>query len=156
MARLQNLRLRQVSESLGRLAALRKTPRPRGGWIRAIRTALGMSTTQLARRVGIGQSALSESEKREVEDTITLGTLRRIADGLDCDLVYALVPRTGSLAAMRERQARGIANRQVDRVSHSTALEDQAVGPEERERQVEELTRDLLDGPARKLWEDEP
>lgn len=154
MTNLKNLQRRQLSASLERLAPLARTARPRRGWVRAIRTTLGMTTSQLAARIGIGQSALSESEKREAEETITLGTLRKVAEGLDCDLVYALVPRTGSLDEILERRAREIARRRVERVSHSMSLEDQAVGQGERERQVEEFARELLDGPMRRLWED--
>jgi predicted DNA-binding mobile mystery protein A len=155
MATFKDLRLRQVSESLARVAPLATVARPRGGWLRAIRTALGMSTRQLAERVGVGQSALSEAELRERDDAITLGTLRKVAAGLECDLVYALIPRSGSLEDVRERRARTIAERQVARVSHSMALENQAITAAERERQVEDRVRALLRGSRRQVWDDE-
>ena len=41
-----------------KLAFLREQslPRPRGGWIRAIRDSLGMTSRQLAKRMGLGTS----------------------------------------------------------------------------------------------------
>ena len=77
-----------------RLDALRKWPstRPPRGWLRAIRDALGMTMQQYAGRLGVSQPRIIALEKSEVEDTVTLGTLRRAAAALDCQLVYAVVP----------------------------------------------------------------
>jgi hypothetical protein len=54
-------------------------------------------------------------EKSEEEARIQLGTLRRAAEALDCELIYALTPRQGTLhemAAVRE-EAREAARRQA-------------------------------------------
>src|SRR5580700_12114578 len=71
--------------------AKRYTP-PVRGWIKAIREALGMTTAQLAEKLGIKQPSLIDLEKSEAKGTIELATLRRAAEVLDCALVYALVP----------------------------------------------------------------
>lgn len=39
-------------------------------------------------------------EKAEEESRIQLGTLRRAAEALDCELIYALTPRKGTLGEM--------------------------------------------------------
>ena len=52
---------------------------PRTGWIRAIREALGMSATQLARRMGVAQPTLTKLEQSEAADRIQLDSLRRVA-----------------------------------------------------------------------------
>jgi hypothetical protein len=67
-------------------------------------------------------------EKAEADDRITLKSLRTIAGALDCDLVYALVPRASSLQASIESRAFSDAKSRVLKVEHSMALEDQAVG----------------------------
>jgi len=67
-------------------------------------------------------------EKAEAEDTITLKSLRNIANALDCDLTYALVPREGTIREMNESRARTNAREHVSRIEHSMALEDQAAG----------------------------
>jgi predicted DNA-binding mobile mystery protein A len=75
-----------------RLSPLRKTgdlTRPPRGWIKAIREALGMTTAQLAERLGVSQPRVAQLEKSEAEDSITLRTLRRAAESLGCTLVYA-------------------------------------------------------------------
>ena len=68
-------------------------PVPRSGWIASIRQALGMSKTQLAKRVGVTRPSLDELESNEVRETITLASLHKVADALGCDLKYVLVPR---------------------------------------------------------------
>ena len=45
-----------------------KAQRPPRGWIRAIRQALGMTTGQLAQRMGVKQPRVVELEKSESTD----------------------------------------------------------------------------------------
>ena len=65
-------------------------PRPPNGWIRALRQSLGVSSGDLARRMGTSRQLPLQLEKGEAEDRITLRSLRAVAEALDCDLVYAL------------------------------------------------------------------
>ena len=130
----------EARRSLDRtLAPLLKLPRrrPQRGWVRAIRDALGMTAEQLGDRSGVTQSTIQRLETSEAADTIQLNSLRRLAEGLGCELVYVLVPRE-TLSATYDAAARDVARRELAQVSHSMALEDQAVddaGDEERLRQ---------------------
>jgi predicted DNA-binding mobile mystery protein A len=152
-ARPKALRLRQVDQRLKTLNTFR--PPPPRGWIRAIREALGMSTTQLARRLGIAQSNVVTLEQREALGTVTLDSLSRAAIALDCQLVYAIVPRD-SLQAIRERRARIVARDRLSRIAHSMALEDQAVPPDEQQAQEDQLVQELLATWPRTFWDDPP
>jgi predicted DNA-binding mobile mystery protein A len=114
-----------------------------------------MSTTQLARRLGIAQSGIVTLEQREAQGTITLETLSRAAKALDCQLVYAIVPRDG-LEGIRQRRARAVARSRLNRVAHSMALEDQAVSAEEQQSQEDLLMEELLATWPRTLWDDPP
>ena len=58
-----------------------------------MRNALGMSVSQLAKRLNITQSSASGLEKREKEGRLTLKKLKEMANAMDCDLIYAFVPR---------------------------------------------------------------
>jgi predicted DNA-binding mobile mystery protein A len=124
----RDLRLRQLDRTLEPFQAARKVSRPSKGWIRAIRQALGISSGELARRLGTSRQLPLQLEKGEAEDRITLKSLRAIANALDCDLVYALVPRAASLGELIENRARAEAKQRVLGVEHSMALENQAVG----------------------------
>src|SRR5450432_2560904 len=65
---------------------------PLRGWIKAVREALGITTAQLAKRLGMKQPSVVAIERSEAKSTIELATLRRVAEALDCTLVYASVP----------------------------------------------------------------
>ncbi|HKC72010.1 MAG TPA: hypothetical protein VKB60_10325, partial [Terriglobales bacterium] len=79
----------------------------------------------------------------EAEYRITLGSLRNAADALGCQLVYALLPKNGSIQELAEESARTKAAENVRAVEHSMALEDQAVGGVEEK--IAEETRRMLD-----------
>jgi len=140
---------RQLDKRFARLRPILEEPRPHKGWIRAIREALGMSSTELAARMGVVHQAIREFESSEVQETIKLETLRRIGEALDCQLVYALIPRTTLDEAVLS-QARRKAKIRLARVSHHSRLEDQEVGVDDTEIQIEDISKELID--RRGLW----
>src|ERR1700751_1197938 len=83
----RTLRLKQLDRSLEPYQGARKIPRPSKGWIRTVRQALGVSSGELARRLGTSRQLPLQLEKGEAEDRITLKSLRSVANALDCDLV---------------------------------------------------------------------
>jgi len=139
---LRQLRSQQLDRALGPLRSL-KLPRPPKGWIRAIREALGVSSGELAKRMRTNRSLAVQQEKAEAEDRITLKSLRAYADALDCELVYAFVPRAATLKELLDARARVAAKANVLGVEHSMALENQASGNLEEaiEAEAERLTR---------------
>src|ERR1700683_481289 len=120
--------------------AKRYTP-PLRGWIKAIREALGMSTAQLAKRLGIKQPSLVALEQSEAKGSIELATLRRVAEALDCALVYALVPNKPLETTLRDR-ARAFARGRRAPVEHSMLLEDQEVTTKDAEARLDEIVRE--------------
>ncbi len=127
--------------------------RPPRGWVKAIRDALGMTTAQLATRLGIAQPSVVGLEKAEASKAITLETLERAARALDCTLVYALVPRQPLEQIVQER-ARERARERLRTISHNMALEDQRVRDDDEREQLERLVQKLLDGPGSALWDE--
>jgi predicted DNA-binding mobile mystery protein A len=128
-------------------------PRPARGWIRATRDALGMSTRQLAHRLGVSQPTIVHLEQSEASDTIQLGSLRRVADALDCDLVYALVPRT-TLQDTVTARAVELARRDVLDVDRTMRLEGQGLGPGALADRIDARASELAT--SRRLWDDPP
>jgi len=124
--------------------------RPQKGWIRAIREALGMSSAQLARRVGVKQSVLYNIETSEIAGTAKLQTLQRVAAALNCHLVYALVPNE-PLETMVRNRVREVIGQHLGAVEHSMRLEDQAID----DRRVRDRQLDLLKSEIdmRRLWD---
>jgi predicted DNA-binding mobile mystery protein A len=142
----------QVDESLDRWRSAKLPKRPREGWCRTIRTALGMTARVLAERMGITENGIRKLEQAEINESITLGTLRKLAEALDCDLQYALVPRQ-RLSDVLLGRAREVAKREFGPVSHTMALERQSISEEARRKQIETWARSLLaHGSSRDLW----
>ena len=114
---------------------------PVRGWIKAVREALGMTTAQLAKRLEIKQPSVVAIEQSEAKGTIELATLRRVAEALDCTLVYALVPDKPLEAAVRDR-ARAFLRQRRGPVEHSMLLEDQKVEGKDSEARLDEIVRE--------------
>ena len=114
---------------------------PTRGWVRAIREALGLTTAQLAQRLNVKQPSIVAVEQSEEKGTIELATLRRVAEGLDCRLVYALVPNKPLDRIVRER-ARVFLQKRQAAVEHSMLLEDQKV--ERSEQNMEALIDEIV------------
>ena len=153
MNRFKHLKIRQVDSALAPFREIPEVDRPGAGWIRAIREASGMSIRQLAERMGVSKTTAATLERNENAETVKLGSLRAVGAALDCDLVYALVPRTSIEDSVRLR-ARFVAERVVGRVSQSMDLEDQAIPVAERERQVSDLAERLWQEMPQELWDD--
>jgi predicted DNA-binding mobile mystery protein A len=147
------LRTRQLDHTFDRLSPLRSVDRPRKGWLKAIREALGMTVEQAAERLEVTKSMVSKYERAELDETITLATLRRVASALDAELMYTVLPRK-SIEELRRERALTAARRRVQSVHQSMALEDQAVSAEERERQIAELADELLKERPRTIWDE--
>ena len=129
----RTLRLSQLDRSIAEAGNL--PPRPDGGWIASVREALGLSLAQIGKRLHTSRQTIQEFERAEAEDRITVGALRRVAQAMNCNLIYVLVPKSGSFTELPERTAREDAGRDVLRVVHTMALEDQK--PENATRLIE-------------------
>lgn len=151
MLKLTDRALKRIDERLAEAKPVERFAPPPKGWIRAIRDALGMSGTQLGKRLGIAQQTVTAIEKSEENGTIQLQTLRKVADALGGRLVYAIVPDT-SLEAMIHARAREIALKALTRVSHTMRLEDQATSKADLEARIEDYIRNELRD--RDLWSD--
>ncbi len=103
MKKLKNLDLIHIEQRLNSLKNQDLVARPPRGWIRFIREALNMSSKALAKRVGISPNTMSETEKAEIEEAITLRKLKRVADSLNCDFVYYFLPRKPIQTMMDDR-----------------------------------------------------
>jgi predicted DNA-binding mobile mystery protein A len=123
--------------------------RPRSGWIRAIRTGLGMSQHALATRLGIAAPSLAGLESSERHDTISIGKLAEVARAMDCTLVYAFVPNT-TLEDTVQQQARRVATETLGYVANTMQLEDQAVEEDWHTDQLDRLAQDVIE--SNRLW----
>jgi predicted DNA-binding mobile mystery protein A len=123
--------------------------RPRSGWIRAIRGALGMSQAVLAERLGVSSAAVNKLEHAELHGGITTGKLAEVASALDCTLVYALVPNS-TLERTVRTQARTVAAQLLGYAARTMALEAQDIDVDRQSEALERYAQQLV-GSGR-LW----
>ena len=114
--------LRALAHKTGNLAQLRDAQPPKQGWISVVRRALGMTANQLAERVGLSQPRIAKMELNE--NNLKISTMKKIAEGLDCDFVYGFIPKS-SLQETIKRQARKKAEAIISSVNTNMALENQ-------------------------------
>ncbi len=124
---------------------------PPRGWIKAIREALGLTTAQLGVRLGVSQPRVVDIEKAEKTKTLTLATLERAANAMDCKLVYGFVPKK-SLQEMVKERARKIARKRLETTRHSMVLEAQSVSLEDETEQLEAMVQKILEKAGSELW----
>ena len=149
---LRELRLRQVDKELAMWRQATLPSPPPAGWIQTIREALGMTAAALARRLAMTGAGLRGIEASEADERITLATLRKVAEALDCDLRYALVPRQPLDEKLMARARRVVAE-QMGPVAHSMALEDQKVDDQAAmDKYLESAARSLIRRSPRSLW----
>lgn len=143
---------KQLDKRFTELRPLSQMPRPMRGWIRAIREALGMTTAQLAKRLGVQQPRIIELEKGEVSGNINMVSLERAAQALGCRLVYTLVPLKPITQTIEERASQ-LAKYKLDAVEQTMRLEAQEVhNKASRKAALQRITNELLLRPAR-LWD---
>jgi predicted DNA-binding mobile mystery protein A len=145
---------RQLDKRLNLLKDSYTITRPPRGWIKAIREALGMTTAQLARRIGVSQPRVIAIEKAEKNASITLNSLERAARALDCQVVYALIPRK-PLNDLVEERAHIVAEKRLQSTRHSMALEAQSINKSDEEEQLKRLSERLINKAGSELWEDD-
>lgn len=134
--------------------ALRSDLAPGSGWIKAMRGALGMSSRQLAARLGVTQSTITRLEKREAEGKVTLEILRKVARAMNAQLIYAIVPaiRYADLEELINDQAKEVAQSLVRRNEHSMRLEKQGIDDRALTREIDKLARELTNSAGSRIW----
>jgi|EndMetStandDraft_6_1072998.scaffolds.fasta_scaffold53184_2 predicted DNA-binding mobile mystery protein A len=139
-----------------RLAPLRaaKPIVPPKGWMKAIRESLGMTSRQLAARMGAAPSRIPVIEQAEVTGATTLKTLREAAEALNCTFVYAFVPVKPLDDILRDRAVLK-AQTDIARLDHTMRLENQALLKSDLTDEQQRMVSFIMSGSLRGLWDDE-
>ena len=110
-----------------------------------------MNGRQLADRLGEHRSRIKQIEQQELTGSLTMRTLSKTAEALDCVFVYGFVPRTSLETTMR-KQARQVAAKRLVRASQTMGLEDQALSPKENAKVLVDMVDELVSTPPANLW----
>ena len=149
----KSLKLQQLTTTMLGFAKLQKEAVPPTGWIKAIRTAIGMSMQQLGNKLSVSKQGILDIEKREKDGSITIRSLKEIGRALDMQLVYGFVPNDGSLDSMIEKRATELATKIVLRTSNTMKLEDQGNTKKRIEKAIKERSEEIKNEMPKILWD---
>jgi len=149
----KSLQIQQLNSKMLTFASLQKVAPPPTGWLKAVRTALGMSLQQLSNRLSITKQSAQEIEQREKDGSLTIKSLREAARALDMQLVYGFIPADGSMEALIDRKAKELATQIVLRTSNSMKLEDQENSKQRIEKAIEERAAIIKNEMPKALWD---
>lgn len=148
----KNLEREQVNKQLYWLYAHQdQLIRPKEGWIKTFRKAIGMTAFQLSKRLKVVVSHVIRIEQDEINDKTTLRTMKSAAEAMGCRLEYCFIPINPIETFLRER-ASIIASSKIEYVSHQMDLEKQGLSEKEKKAQLEQLIEELLKN-HKKLWD---
>lgn len=134
-------------KQLFKLLLFKTQPR---SWVKVIRESLGMTTIQLAKKIGVTQPRVIAIEKNETN--LKIKTLEKIAQAMGCHLFYVLVP-TISLNEMMHQQAWKKAQKILEKVDHNMDIENQQINLPDFELNL--LTEELLNGSDKRIWDED-
>lgn len=149
----QLLLIQQLNTKMNAYAVVEKAVQPPTGWIKSIRTALGMSMQQLGNRLSISKQSVLDMEEREKNGSITIKALKEAAKALDMKLVYGFVPVDGSLEKLIERKAKELAAQIVLRTNTNMKLEEQGNSQKRIDKAIKEMTSELKHAMPKTLWD---
>ena len=62
-------------------------------WLRASRLSQNLKGIDLAKRMGVSPARISMMERDEGRGAVTLKMMQKAAQALDCEFVYAVIPK---------------------------------------------------------------
>lgn len=153
MRKKHKLLIEQLDQKLQPFYDARKAIVPERGWVNTIRTTLNMTMEQLGTKLNITRQGVKRIEENEAKGAITLNSLKDVANAMDLKLIYALVPKTGTINDLIQVKAEKLAQKIVMRTNQSMKLEDQGIGDEKIDKIIKELAGELQREMRKSLWD---
>jgi len=155
---LKKIEKEQNAFIVDKLATIKRFSMPKLGWIKTLRTALSMNGASLARRLGLHRSIVSYLERAEQDGSITLKKLQQVAQAMECELIYALVPKSTMnnprplIRDVLQKQAHHKASKIVNRASTQMIMESQELKGDDLKKEVNRLSEHMLNEMPKDFW----
>ncbi|WP_425234700.1 mobile mystery protein A [Ulvibacterium sp.] len=149
----RKLLIEQLDQKLQPFLETRVVIVPERGWINTIRTTLNMTLAQLGAKLTITRQGVKRIEESEGNGTITLNSLKEVAHALDLKLVYALVPKNGTIDDLIAAKAEKLAQKIVLRTNQNMKLEGQGIGDDKISKTIRDLAHEIKREIRRSLWD---
>ena len=149
----KKLQIEQLDRKIKAFNGTEKIIVPDRGWINSIRTSLNMTLEQLGSKLNITRQGAKKIEESESSGTISLKSLKEVAEVLNLRLVYILIPKDGSLEKLIDSKAEELAKKIVLRTSQNMKLENQGNTDQQIKRAIHDLTNELKREMDKSLWD---
>lgn len=149
----RKLLIEQLDQKLNPFLESRKVLIPERGWINTIRTTLNMTMAQLGTKLEITRQGVKRIEESEASGSITLNSLKEVANAMDLKLVYALVPKNETIDDLIETKAEELAKKIVLRTNQNMKLEDQGIGDDKINKTIKDLANEIKREVRKSLWD---
>lgn len=149
----RSIQIQHLNQKMQTLSVLRKVNFPEKGWIHAIRNALGMSASQLGKKLAITRQGVVDMEAREIEGSVSIRTLREAARALNMELVYGFIPIDNSINDLIDRRSKELALEIVQRTSVTMQLEGQVISSEQMQNAIRESSEQIKRELPKALWD---
>lgn len=147
-------KVNQAVSQFGSFSMFPNNGTPKEGWLRTVRMALGLSGTQLAKRLNVTKARVFKVERDEPQGGVTLRTMQSMAEAMDCQFVYAIVPKSNVEDVIKARAIEK-ARAQVETASTHMALEAQSLSQEQLKFEIERIAAEMMDKMPSDFWADE-
>ncbi|PCJ33074.1 MAG: transcriptional regulator [Gammaproteobacteria bacterium] len=121
------------------------------GWIKTVRKALGMSGSQLAKRLEVTKGRVSQAESGELSGGVTLRTMESMAAAMSCRFVYAIIPEK-NIENVIKHQAIMKAKARVKAASTHMALEAQSLDKHTLDFEIERIASEIMSKIPSDFW----
>ena len=149
----QSLLIEQLDQKLQPFSQARTVLVPERGWINTIRTALNMTMAQLGAKLDITRQGVKRIEESEAKGTITLNSLKNVANAMDLKLVYALIPKDSTIDDLVDAKATRLAQKIVLRTNQNMKLENQGIGEDKIDKIIKDLAAEIKRELKKSLWD---
>ena len=149
----KKLLIEQLDEKLKPFNKAELTPIPNNGWINTIRATLNMTLAQLAKKLNITKQAVKSIEEREVKGSLSINSLKEVAEAMGFRFVYGFVAKDGSINSLINTKAEKLARKIVLRTNQNMKLEDQGISDKKINESIKELASEIKREMRKSLWE---
>lgn len=149
----KKLLIEQIDKKLHVFAGAENVIVPAKGWIYSIRKALNMTLEQIGQQLNMSKQGVQKMEVREASGSITLKSIKEIADALNMHFVYGFVPKNGSLENLINQRAEDLARRIVLRTNQTMILEEQGNDEQQIKQAIRDLAEEIKREMPKSLWD---
>mgnify|MGYP006180024779 CR=1 FL=1 len=144
--------MEQLDKKLSVFTAIH-TNIPAKGWIHTIRTNLNMTMEQLGNKLSITKQGVKKIEDSEAKGTVSINTLKEVAQVLDMNLVLGFAPKSGSVQQLVDEKAEMLATKIVLRTHQNMSLENQSITDDKIKQSISDLADEIKREMKKSLWD---